>query len=88
MARLLNIVCNIEVSKKLKRDEIRSHRADRSLRDYIREVKEGKRAYDAISVQRRVMGTARIHVPYRGIAVDFDGGDFVYLPQGQERGSH
>jgi len=88
MARLLNVVCNIEVSKKLKRDEVRSARTDRSLRDYIREVKEGKRAYDAVSVQRRVMGTARIQVPYRGIAVDVVEGDFVYLPQGQERGSH
>jgi len=88
MARLLNVVCNIEVSKKLKRDEVRSTRTDRSLRDYIREVKEGKRAYDAVSVQRRVMGTARIQVPYRGIAVDLVGGEFVYLPQGQERGSH
>ena len=88
LARLLNVVCNIEVSKKLKRDEVRSVRADRSLRDYIREVKEGKRAYDAVSVQRRVMGTARIQVPYRGIAVDFTGGEFLYLPQGQERGSH
>lgn len=88
MARLLNIVCNIEVSKKLKRDEVRSQRADRSLREYIREVKEGKRAYDAMSVQRRVMGSARIQVPYKGIAVDFDGGEFLYLPQGQERGSH
>lgn len=88
MARLLNVVCNIEVSKKLKRDEVRSVRADRTLREYIREVKEGKRAYDAVSVQRRVMGTARIQVPYRGIAVDFDGKDFLYLPQGKERGSH
>ncbi len=88
MARLLNIVCNIEVSKKLKRDEIRSPRADRTLRDYIREVKEGKRAYDPLSVQRRVMSTARIQVPYKGIAVDFDGGEFLYLPQGRERGSH
>src|SRR5262249_54222120 len=44
MARLLNILCNIEVSKKLKRDEVRSVRADRTLREYIREVKEGKRA--------------------------------------------
>jgi len=88
MARLLNVVCNIEVSKRLKRDEVRSPRADRTLREYIREVKEGKRAYDPLSVQRRVMGTARIQVPYRGIAVDFDGGQFLYLPQGQERGSH
>jgi ATP-dependent Clp protease ATP-binding subunit ClpA len=88
MARLLNVVCNIEVSKKLKRDDARSSRADRSLREYIREVKEGKRAYDAVSVQRRVMGTARLQVPYAGIAVDFDGKEFIYLPQGRERGTH
>jgi ATP-dependent Clp protease ATP-binding subunit ClpA len=88
MARLLNIVCNIEVSKKLKRDEIRSQRSDRSLRDYIREVKEGKRAYDALLVQRRVLGQARIQVPYKGVAVDYDGDVFLYLPTGQERGSH
>ena len=88
MARLLNIVLNIEVSKKLKRDEIRSRVADQTLRDYIREVKEGKRAYDPLSMQRRVMSTARIQVPYKGIAVDFDGGQFNYLPQGKEHGSH
>lgn len=88
MARLLNLICNIEVSKKLKRDENRSPRADRTLREYIREVKEGKRAYDPLSMQRRVIGTARIQVPYKGIAVDYDGGEFLYLPQGREIGSH
>ena len=88
MARLLNVVCNIEVSKKLKRDETRVARSDRNLREYIREVKEGKRAYDATSIQRRVMGSARVQVSYTGIAVDFDGGEFLYLPQGRERGSH
>lgn len=88
MARLLNAVCNIEVSKKLKRDEVRSSRSDRSLREYIREVKEGKRAYDALLVQRRVMSSARIQVPYKGIAVDYDGDQFLYLPQGAERGTH
>jgi hypothetical protein len=74
------------VSKKIKRDEKRSQRADRHLRDYIKEVKEGRRAYDAVSMQRRVMGSARVQVPYRGIAVDFDG-QFIYLPQGTERGT-
>ena len=86
LARLLNSTCNIEVSKKLKRDEKRSQRADRHLREYIKEVKEGRRAYDAVSMQRRVMGSARVQVPYHGIAVDFDG-EFMYLPQGQERGT-
>jgi hypothetical protein len=88
MARLLNLVCNIEVSKKLRRDDGRSTMADRTLRDYIREVKEGKRAYDPVAMQRRVVNTARMQVPYTGIAIDFDGGAFLYLPQGKERGSH
>ncbi len=87
MARLLNVICNIEVSKRLKRDEKRSQHSDRNLRDYIRELKDGRRAYDAVSVQRRVMGSARLQVPYHGIAVDFDG-SFRYMPQGRERGSH
>jgi len=88
MGRLLNTVCNIEVSKKLRRDDGRSTMADRTLRDYIREVKEGKRAYDPVAMQRRVVSTARMQVPYTGVAIDFDGGEFLYLPQGKERGSH
>jgi len=88
MGRLLNLVCNIEVSKKLRRDDGRSTMADRTLRDYIREVKEGKRAYDPVAMQRRVVNTARMQVPYSGVAIDFDGGGFLYLPQGKERGSH
>ncbi len=88
MARLLNVVCNIEVSKKLRRDDSRSTMADKTLRDYIREVKEGKRAYDPHAMQRRVMTTARLQVPYRGVAIDFDENGFTYLPMGKERGSH
>lgn len=85
MARLLNIVCNIEVSKKLKRDGSYQRRDSYRIREYIRDVREGKHEYDVFSLGASVLRAVRSNVPYDGITVDFDGTEFRYHEERQQR---
>jgi hypothetical protein len=80
LARLINQVCNVEVSKRLKRDERRDERGTRDLLSYLREVREGSRPLDPSAVGR-VLDEARAHVDYRTLVIDFDGADFTYASE-------
>ena len=79
LGRLINQVCNVEVSKRLKRDEMRSQTETGDLLAYLREVRDGKRALDPSAVDQ-ILEQARAQVPYDRLEIDFDNGAFVYLP--------
>ncbi|HXI03970.1 MAG TPA: AAA family ATPase, partial [Candidatus Saccharimonadales bacterium] len=80
LGRVINQVCNVEISKRLKRDERRSPRETGDLLLYLREVRDGKRALDPSAVDQ-ILAQARAQVPYDTLEVDFDHGEFVYEPQ-------
>jgi len=79
LARLINGVCNIEVSKRLKGDESRGRRETGDLLGYLREAREGKRALDPSAIGR-VLDEARVHVDYSTLSIDWDGAAFTYAP--------
>ncbi len=79
LARLVNLICNIEVSKRLKRDEGRDQRETWDLLSYIREAREGKRALDPSALER-VLEEARAHVDYDALQIGWDGRGFTYKP--------
>ena len=85
MARLLNALCNVEISKKLKRDETGPQQESSALRAYIQEVREGKRNYDPLKLSASVLNAVRSKVPYAGISVDYDGTEFKYLELGHQQ---
>ena len=79
LARLINLVCNVEVSKRLKKDEGRDGRETSQLLSYLREAREGKRALDPGMVER-VLEEARAHVAYDTLQIGWDGEEFTYKP--------
>lgn len=81
LARAINRVCNVEVSKRLKKDERRNERETEGLLAYLREAREGSRALDPAAIGR-VMGEARAHVAYASLQIDWKDGVFTYTPAG------
>jgi len=79
LGRLINLVCNVEVSKRLKKDEGRDGRETSTLLTYLREAREGKRALDPSMVDR-VLQEARAHVEYDTLQIGWDGRQFTYKP--------
>lgn len=76
----LESVCNVEIAKKI-RNEDRASNDDRAkLIDWLREVRDGQRPYDAEEARRRVLDLARVQPGYRGLSIGFDGEDFTYVP--------
>ena len=80
LARLVNQICNVEVSKRLKRDEQRSPNETGDLLSYLREVRDGKRALDPSAVDR-VLEQTRAQVHYDTLEIDWKGKQFVYKPR-------
>jgi hypothetical protein len=78
LANTLQRHCNIEVSKKLKRDERSPERTLRPVLEYLREVRSGRRIYRERETERLVHEQARVRVPYRRLRIDHRNGAFVY----------
>jgi len=78
LANTLQRHCNVEVSKKLKRDEKSTDRNVRPILEYLREVRAGRRIYREHDAERLVHAQARVRVPYRRLRIDFRDGEFVY----------
>lgn len=78
LSQTLQQHCNIEVSKKLKRDEEGSERNVRPILEYVRQVRAGQRLYREREVERLVHAQARVRVPYRRLRIDHRDGRFVY----------
>ena len=78
LASVINRVANVEVSKRLKRDDAGGDRMEKDVLDYLRQVRNKERAFDPREVRARVLGAARVRVPYRSIVIDHEDGAFVY----------
>jgi len=80
LARVLNEVCNIGVSKKLRRDCQDRDATDEvsKLLGYIQEARTEELAPDLEMLRSRVVAFTRARVSYRNVAVDFARGKFVY----------
>lgn len=76
----LESVCNVEIAKKIRNEDGASNDDRAKLIDWLREVRDGQRPYDAQEVRRRVLDLARVQPGYRGLSIGFDGEDFTYVP--------
>ncbi|MEE9218122.1 MAG: AAA family ATPase [Acidobacteriota bacterium] len=85
LASTLQQYCNVEVSKKLKRDEIETDRKVQPVLEYLREVRAGKRVYRHAQAQQLVHAQARVRVPYRRLRIDYRRGKFVYETERRTR---
>jgi MoxR-like ATPase len=84
LAATLESVCNVEVAKRIRRDH---HHAGPELEElvrWLREVRAGRRAFDAEATRRRVLETAKARLGYDAMRIDFRDGRFEYAPLGRE----
>jgi hypothetical protein len=78
LASVINRVANVEVARRLKRDDEGGDRMEKDVLDYLRQVRNKERAFDPREVRERVLGAARVRVPYRAVVIDYENGAFVY----------
>jgi len=78
LASVINRVANVEVARRLKRDDAGGDRAEKAVLDYLRQVRNKERAFDPREVRARVLGAARVRVPYSAVVIDCENGAFVY----------
>ncbi|NIM60318.1 MAG: hypothetical protein GTO30_01300, partial [Acidobacteria bacterium] len=77
-------VCNVEIAKKIRHEDRASNDERAQLIEWLREVRDGQRAYDAEEVRRRVMDLARMQPGYAALTIGFDGEVFTYSPEGSD----
>jgi len=78
LAATLESICNVEIAKRIRRDD-RERRQDRgALVDWLREIRSGDRAFDRQDVRRRVLELARAQLSYDTIRVRFADDEFEY----------
>jgi hypothetical protein len=79
LAATLESVCNVEIAKKIRRDD-QGHSVDReALVTWLREMREGKRAFDAEYVKARVVELARARLDYDTLRIVFADGEFDFV---------
>jgi len=78
LASVINRVANVEVARRLKRDDTGGDRMEKEVLDYLRQVRNKERAFDPGEVRARALGAARVRVPYRSVVIDFEDGEFAY----------
>ncbi len=83
LARVLNQVCNVGVSKKLRHDSVRAEQdqESRGLLAYIQEARKEERITDLDMLHRKVMERTRAKVAYMQVNVDYIDGKFCYITE-------
>ena len=82
LATTLESVCNVEIAKRVRRDDSNALADRGALVRWLREMRAGKRTYRPDDVKRRVQEFARAALSYTTLRVDFDGEEFRYAPDG------
>jgi len=78
LASTLESICNVELAKKVRRDD-RGVTKDRgSLVKWLRELRAGKRAFSAAEVRSRVLKRTRARLGYDTVHISYDDERFVY----------
>jgi hypothetical protein len=80
LASTLESVCNVEVSKKVRRDDRRDPADRDALVAWLREVREGGRTFEPNEVRRRVLQQVRASLDYDTLVIGFEDGEFTYTP--------
>ncbi len=82
LAATLEAVCNVELAKRIRRDDRRAEGDRLELVTWLREVRAGQRAFDADEAKQRVLEQARAHLGYDTLHIRFADGEFDYVPYG------
>jgi ATP-dependent Clp protease ATP-binding subunit ClpA len=78
LAATLEAACNVEIAKKVLRDDASGGSGTDDLVDWLREIRSGARPYHPDEVRRRVCRRTRARLAYDSIRILFRDDRFVY----------
>jgi ATP-dependent Clp protease ATP-binding subunit ClpA len=78
LAATLESVCNVELARKVRRDDKAPRDEREGLVKWLREMRDGKRAFLEDEVRKQVVEHARAKLPYDTVVVGFDGERFRF----------
>ncbi|HEX6853525.1 MAG TPA: AAA family ATPase [Candidatus Polarisedimenticolaceae bacterium] len=81
LAAVLENVCNVEIARKIRRDDRRGSGDRDALVRWLRELRQGPGTFDADEVRRRVHGMVRADVGYDGLRIVWNGAAFEYVAE-------
>jgi hypothetical protein len=81
LAAVLESVCNVEIARRIHRDDRGPARDREALLRWLRELRAGGRAFDPAELKARVLAEARARTGYSVLRVDHDGDGFSYTPE-------
>jgi MoxR-like ATPase len=84
LTAVLERVCNVEVAKKIRRDDEGRGEDRQDLVAWLRELRQRTGALDLEEVKRRVLDTTRARTGYTAVRVVFEDGNFDYRPVSEE----
>jgi len=81
LAAVLETICNVEVARRIHRDDRGPARDREGLLRWLRELRAGGRAFDPAELKARVLAEARARTGYAALRVDHDASGFTYTPE-------
>jgi Cdc48 subfamily AAA family protein/ClpA/ClpB-like protein len=78
LAAVVQLHCNVGISRKIKRDEIPGDGGRTETIRFLREIRRGERAFETDSMERRVLLQTKVQVPYRRLIIDLSGEEIRY----------
>jgi MoxR-like ATPase len=84
LASTLEAVCNVEIAKKIRHDDHGSEEDRQATIAWLREMREGRRAFEPAAVRRRVLDLARARLDYDVLRIVFRDDAFDFVPERAE----
>jgi MoxR-like ATPase len=81
LAATLDAVCNVSIANRIRGDDRRSPADSAPAVDWLREMRAGRRAFQAEEVRRRMRELAGARLDYDVLRVVFADDEFRYLPR-------
>jgi MoxR-like ATPase len=80
LAAILESVCNVEIARRIRGDDRHGTTDREEVVAWLRDVRDGKRAFDPEETRRRVLDIARARLDYGALSVRYENGAFEYVP--------
>ncbi len=87
LAAVLDAVLNVEVSRRIRRDDRREAGDREALVRHLRDLRSDGRAYDPAELRRRVLRLVRARLDYDAVRIHFSGDRFEYSPVRRQPGA-
>jgi MoxR-like ATPase len=81
LASTLERVCNVAISERIRKDDVRGPADRDAVVQWLRDLRRGGRPFDADEVRREVLSRVRAQLDYQALRIVFRDGAFDYVPE-------